>query len=150
MFVVPNSQLGTVPDIICDITTYCLNWRHVKNILTVSKIKHVLYGPIVLERVQFHHGCVTPDICSISKSLCVRRTVTAIVLTHWNIVITVAWEIDLGTVGFAVPANGLVNERHPFQSTKSDADFYNRREILAFLLLFQFQITNLWEADCLL
>jgi hypothetical protein len=57
---------------------------------------------------------------------------------------------DLGEVGFAVPANGLVNEHRPLKSSKSEADFYNCCEILAFLLLFKFQITNLWVVDFLL
>jgi hypothetical protein len=45
---------------------------------------------------------------------------------------------DLGEADFAVPANGLVNEHCPLKSSKSEANFYNRCEILAFLLLFLF------------
>jgi len=58
--------------------------------------------------------------------------------------------VDLGAVGFAVSGSGLVNEHCPLKSSKTEADFYNCCEILAFLLLFQFQITSFWVVDCLL
>jgi hypothetical protein len=57
---------------------------------------------------------------------------------------------DLGAVGFGVSASVLVNEYCPRKSSKTEADFYSCCEILAFLLLFHFQITNFWVVDCLL
>jgi hypothetical protein len=53
----------------------------------------------------------------------------------------------LEAVGCVVAADGLGNWHCPLKSSTCEPDFYNSREILDFLPLFQIQITNIWVVD---